>query len=200
MGVAGGTGGGAPLRVGSFTNTDFGISNPASPPGAYTSPAVTVTDPAPGAKATVGAKLLPSLTGLGVASPKVTGITTLAGAQALGVTDPFTAVRVRVSNVGDYGPAAITRIEHVASELQKLGLHTYVVAGSSPGKVSIHVPDYVFGNTIDRPQQTGDLGWVSTSMTSLGVAQSAVSALQGLGTTTANVTVAVGIVACRCSG
>lgn len=194
LGVTGGTGGGAPVRVGSFTNAGFGASNPASPPGAYISAPVTVTAPAPGSKAKVGAKLLPSLTGLGIASPTVTGITTLAGAQALGVKDPFTAVRVRVSNVGGYGPKAVARIEHVASELQALGLHTYIVAGSSPGKVSIHVPDYVFGS-LNGPQQIGDLGWVTTTMTRFKVAQSAVSALQGLGTTTANVTVAVGIVA-----
>lgn len=194
LGVTGGAGGGAPVRVGSFTNASFGVSNPASPPGAYAGTPVTVTVPAAGSKVKAGAKLLPSLTGLGIVSPTVTGITTLAGAQALGVKDPFTAVRVRVSNVGDYGPKAVARIENVASELQKLGLHTYIVAGSSPGKVSIHVTDYVFGSPTG-PQHIGDLGWVTTSMTRFKVAQSAVSALQGLGTTTANVTVAVGIVA-----
>ncbi|HWU47202.1 MAG TPA: hypothetical protein VN133_10645 [Humibacter sp.] len=187
-------GGGAPLRVGSFTSADFGVSKLASPSGAYDAAPVTLTAPAQGAAGAVGARLLPPLTGLGVPSPTVAGITTLAGAQALGVQDPFTAVRVRVSGVGDYGPKAIARIERVASELQNLGLQTYLVAGSSPEKVNVYVPDYVFGN-VKTAQRVGDLGWVSTSMTALGVAQSSVSALQRLGTTTANVTVAVAIVA-----
>lgn len=70
-------------------------------------------------------------------------LTTLQGAQYLtGREDFIDAIRVRVKNVDAYTPNNLEKIERVAQDIvNRTGLQVNIVAGSSPQKVLVKVPD-----------------------------------------------------------
>ncbi|WBL20053.1 hypothetical protein [Citricoccus sp. NR2] len=121
-----------------------------------------------------GSILEPTSHGLGLAAQASSALTSLEGARIFGDTEPVTAVRIVVSDVPEYGPDAVARLNHVAEDFRSLGVQAHIVAGSSLQSVQIHVPDYAFGAEPGADTQTvGDLGWVTTDFTTIGAATSA---------------------------
>lgn len=181
IGSASATGQGAPLLVGNYDNSAL-TAKPTdnAPLGAYDPGAATrITDGT--GKPVTPTKLLPALSGLGIVAQPATAITSLAGARAMGVNSPVTAIRVRVAGVKTYSTSSITRISAVASQIQKLGLRAFIVAGSSRQTLQTWIPDYAFG--VENPtltQKVSDLGWVQLEAVSLNVAQSTVESLTTL--------------------
>ncbi len=84
-------------------------------------------------------------------------LTTLDAAQYLSGRDDFIdAIRVRLSGIEAYTPENLAKVERVAAEIaERTGLHVDIVAGSSPQKVLVQVPD---------------LGYVEEQWTTLGAA------------------------------
>lgn len=110
-----------------------------------------------------GVQVQPSLTGRSVVLPAPAAITTLQAGHALNPNASIAFIRVRVANLGPYGPDARAKLNQVATEITKLGLQVRVMAGSSEEPVSLYVPQYF-------PDTKADLGWVSQDWTSIGAA------------------------------
>lgn len=165
-----------PAPVGQFTSADldFGF-NPTSyvPLGAY-DPARTILMTGPDGKPVAGQPpVMPSLSGVGFITGQPGAITDLAGGQELRGSAPIDAIRVRVSGISGYDPAAVDRVNRVARQIAALGLRATVVAGSSPRPVSVYVPRF---DVQSNGSQT-DLGWVRQDWTSLGAASAVSSAM-----------------------
>lgn len=136
--------------------------------------------------------LAPTLTGLGVSAQPAGAITTMAGAEAFGMPEPTTAIRVRVEGVEEYSAESLARVEEVARQIEDLGLTAHMVAGASPQDVQVYVPDYAFGTSDpEGMQEVADLGWVDLSFTTLGAGPAAHDALGSSSSTLAVVTIAV---------
>jgi ABC-type antimicrobial peptide transport system permease subunit len=101
--------------------------------------------------------LLPDLNPGGFITRPPLALTTLDAARfILGSEDVINAIRVRVAGVDDYSTENVAKVEKVAAEIvERTGLHVDIVAGSSPQKVLIFVPD---------------LGFVEEQWTTLGAA------------------------------
>ncbi|WP_168200400.1 hypothetical protein [Protaetiibacter larvae] len=158
--------GGAP--VGSFSPDDITSIDDLNyvPLGAYAPIGATVAD---GAHA--GAEMQPSVTGLGLVSPRTIAIASLAAAQQLGLETPINAIRVRVGGIDGYTPEAQQRVLDVARQLRGLGFAATVVAGSSPSDVTLDVDGYAFGTTdADGTQKVGELGSIVQRWSELGAA------------------------------
>lgn len=190
--------GGAPVEVGTYTPAQIDIERSAAsyvPMGAYDPGRATVAVPEHRG-VDRGTELEPTLHGLGVVAQGSTAVTTLEGARAFGVTDPVTAIRVKVAGVDDYSEAAVNRIESLAAQIAALGLRTFVVAGSSPQDVQVYVPDFGFGSTKpDVDQQVADLGWVDVPFTTLGAAVESETALTGIASQLAMIVIGLTAVA-----
>ncbi len=73
--------------------------------------------------------------------PAPTILTTLDAARLLRGEDSISAVRVRVGDIGDLTPDALTRITDVAEDIAgQTGLDVDVVVGSSTRPVLVHIP------------------------------------------------------------
>jgi len=181
--------GAAPVEVGEYSPQQIAgqlEKSDYAPLGAY--------DPAP--VRIMNHTLTPTLHGLGIAAQASSAITSLAGAQTLGVKDPVSAIRIRVSGIEKYSPDSVRRVQQIAGEISQLGVKTYVVAGSSQQDVEIFVPDYAFGQ-IDpnKTQAVGDLGWVTTPFTTVGAAVTSQAALLGLNATLGDLGIGVSLLA-----
>lgn len=93
------------------------------------------------------------------------GFTNIGGAVLLKGPRPIDAIRVRVSGVTGFDADSRSRLAAVAAAIRRLGLRADVVAGSSPRRVSVDVPNY-----LGSPDDPKDLGWVEQHWTSLGAA------------------------------
>jgi hypothetical protein len=83
-------------------------------------------------------------------------LTTLEAAEFFRGENFIDAIRVRVKGITEYTPENVEKVEKVAREIvEKTNLHVDIVAGSSPQKVLVHVPN---------------LGYVEERWTTLGTA------------------------------
>jgi hypothetical protein len=123
-------------------------------------------------------KLNPSVTGLGLVSPRTVAVASIASAAAWHQTAPVDAVRVRVAGISSYNPAAERKVVDVATAIQKLGFTATIVAGSSPSAVQISVAGYAFGTaSVGGSQRVGTLGTVTQEWSELGAAARADNAI-----------------------
>jgi hypothetical protein len=153
------------VPIGSFSTDQLaGLQSSLSyvPLGAYQSVG-SVTDQ--------GKKLLPSVSGVGLVSPETVAIASINSAPAWGQASPVSAIRVRVASITSYSPQSQQKVIAVAQAIQKLGLTTTIVAGSSPTVVKLAVDGYAFGVTnASALQKVGPLGTVTQQWSELGAA------------------------------
>lgn len=143
-----------------------------------------------------GQKMTPTLHGLGIAAQSSTAITSLAGAQTLGVTQPVGAIRIRVAGIEHYSERSVRKVQQIAGEISELGVNAFVVAGSSQQQVEVFVPDYAFGQADpDSLQEVADLGWVTTAFTTVGAAVTSESALLSLNSTLGDMGIGIALLA-----
>jgi hypothetical protein len=89
-----------------------------------------------------GKALGPTLNPAGYIQPPPLMLTTLEAAMALRGEDAISAIRVRVSGIDQLTPASQRKIEAVASAISQLtGLTVDIMAGSSPTRVLVEVPE-----------------------------------------------------------
>ncbi|MBD3941871.1 hypothetical protein IF188_09210 [Microbacterium sp. NEAU-LLC] len=169
--------------VGSFDPADIDIDESAAdyvPLGAYAPVSSTVTG---GEHA--GTTMLPSLTGLGLVSPRTVAIGSLASAAQWRDASPISSIRVRVGGIDGYTREAQEKVIEVAREIEDLGFDAAIVAGSSPTDVDVQVEGYAFGTMDPAGTQTvGPLGAVTQRWSELGAA-----ARVSLSVSTATITV-----------
>jgi hypothetical protein len=123
-------------------------------------------------------QLNPSVTGLGLVSPRTVAIASINSAAIWHQTAPVDAVRVRVAGISSYSAAAERKVVDVAAAIQKLGFTATIVAGSSPSDVPITVTGYDFGAAaVNDSQHVGSLGVVTQKWSELGAAARADSAI-----------------------
>jgi hypothetical protein len=117
-----------------------------------------------------GAELAPSVTGLGLVSPRTVAIGSLASVAEWSDGSPVSAIRVRVDGITGYSTESQERVVEVARAIEALGLRATIVAGSSPSPQQVRVLDYAFGSTDGEPQTVGELGTVEQNWSELGAA------------------------------
>ncbi len=116
-------------------------------------------------------KLNPSITGLGLVSPRTIAIASISSAPAWHQNTPVTAIRVRVSGITAYTPQSQQKVVDVAQAIQKLGFTATIVAGSSPTAVDLTVKNYAFGvANANAKQRVGTLGNITQQWSELGAA------------------------------
>lgn len=155
--------------VGEFSPDDVTVDEQAAsyvPLGAYAPVSSTITG---GAHA--GTTMLPSMTGLGLVSPRTVAIASIESAAMWRDTTPISSIRVRVDGISGYTPEAQQRVIGVAQAIEDLGFEASIVAGSSPTDVDVAVEGYAFG-TMDPAgeQSVGPLGTVTQRWSELGAA------------------------------
>lgn len=155
-----------PTDTGQISYVPFGAYDPAK--------TTLIADPAGHRLAPIPVPASPS--GLDFISPLPGAITDLAGASVLRGDTPIDAVRVRVGGIGSYNRQSQQRVADIAQAIGAMGLHTTVVAGSSPQPVNIYVPDY----RISPAGAISDLGWARQDWTTLGAAATVSTAMAGL--------------------
>ena len=155
--------------VGSFDPAEIDIDESAAdyvPLGAYAPVSSTLTG---GDHA--GTTMLPSLTGLGLVSPRTVAIGSLASAAMWRDTSPISSIRVRVGGIDGYTRDAQERVIEVAKAIEALGYDVAIVAGSSPTDTDVQVDGYAFGTMDPAGTQTvGSLGTVTQRWSELGAA------------------------------
>lgn len=166
------SGNGAPpyaVTVGTFDATSVGIDEAAAdyvPLGVYAPVSSTLTS---GDHA--GTTMLPSLSGLGLVSPRTVAIGSIYSAPLWDDETPISAIRVRVAGIDAYTPQNQERVIDVARAIEDLGLSASIVAGSSPADVEVQVDGYAFGTTDPAgTQAVGALGTVNQRWSELGAA------------------------------
>jgi hypothetical protein len=162
------SGGAIAVPIGSFSIDDVTTAEDAAnfvPLGAYQEVTATITG---GEHA--GTELAPSVTGLGLVSPRTVAIGSLASVAEWSDTHPVTAIRVRVEGIVGYSAAAQERVVAVAQAIEALGYTATIVAGSSPSPQQVSVLDYAFGSTNGEPQAVGELGTIEQNWSELGAA------------------------------
>lgn len=118
-----------------------------------------------------GATMLPSLSGLGLVSPRTVAIGSIYSSPLWDDDAPISAIRVRVAGIDSYTPENQQRVIEVAQAIEALGLSASIVAGSSPVDVDVQVDGYAFGTTDPAvPQTVGELGTVTQRWSELGAA------------------------------
>lgn len=177
-----GPGTAAPFVVGTYNPEAISQhdSDTPAPLGAYaTDRALRVSDGH--GKMTTPQELPYPLTGLGLAAMPATAITTLNGARTMGIEEPVTAIRVRVSGVDRYDDDSIAKLHEVVHQIEGLGLSAHIVAGASPQDTRVWVDSYAFGVEGPRdPQKVALLGAVDLTFIALGVAGDLVATLSNL--------------------
>lgn len=118
-----------------------------------------------------GATMLPSLTGLGLVSPRTVAIGSIYSAGLWNSDTPISAIRVRVAGIDGYTDESQQRVVEVAQAIESLGFSASIVAGSSPTDVDVAVDGYAFGTMDPAGTQTvGALGTVTQRWSELGAA------------------------------
>lgn len=157
------------IPVGTFDATTLRIDESGAdyvPLGAYAPVSSTLTS---GAHA--GSTMQPSLSGLGLVSPRTVAIGSIYSSPLWGDETPISAIRVRVAGIDAYTPQNQQKVIEVARAIEDLGLAVSVVAGSSPTDVGVRIDGYAFGTTDPAATQTvGELGTVTQRWSELGAA------------------------------
>ncbi len=101
--------------------------------------------------------LLPGLNPGNFVSRPPLALTNLAAAKLIGgKPDYIDAIRVKISGIDQYSDENLAKVERIAGEIrERTGLHVDIIAGSSPRKVWIDVPE---------------MGYVQENWTTLGTA------------------------------
>lgn len=158
-----------PAVIGEYSSStvDVGIDDVSYVPlGAYEPGETVIADPARGG-VEPGTVLRAPLTGRGISVASAAGITDMQGARDLIGRDAVDAVRVRIAGLSGYDAAGRTKVAQVAADIQRLGYHVDVVAGSSREVTRIQVPDYYVD---ESGTAVGDLGVVEQQWSTLGAA------------------------------
>jgi len=134
------------------------------PYGAYDPPDTTLVAN-PSGQPVTRKPMNPTLNPTGLLQMPPMGIVDIHAAELLRGETPIDAIRVRVADITDYGPASLAEVKRIAGEIAAMGLDVVVVAGSSPQTVDVYVPAY---DTSGTPP--ADLGWVEQHWTTLGAA------------------------------
>lgn len=157
------------VPVGTFDATTMRIDESAAdyvPLGAYAPVSSTLTS---GEHA--GSTMRPSLSGLGLVSPRTVAIGSIYSSPLWDDQTPISAIRVRVAGIDAYTPQNQRRVIEVTQAIEELGLAVSIVAGSSPSDVDVQVDGYAFGTTDPSGTQTvGALGTVTQRWSELGAA------------------------------
>ncbi|GAA2933331.1 hypothetical protein GCM10010458_15730 [Microbacterium luteolum] len=118
-----------------------------------------------------GATMRPSVSGLGLVSPRTVAIGSIRSAALWGDESPIASVRVRVGGLDGYTPAAQREVVRVAQQIEEAGFTATIIAGSSPRAVELAVDGYAFGTDDPaQPQSVGRLGTIVQSWSELGAA------------------------------
>lgn len=117
-----------------------------------------------------GSTLQPSVTGLGLVSPRTVAIGSLASLGENVDREPVSAIRVRVADIASYSTSAQERVVAVAQAIEDLGFRATIVAGSSPSPQQVRVLDYAFGTVDGETQTVGELGTIEQNWSELGAA------------------------------
>lgn len=141
-----------------------------------------------------GAELAPSVTGLGLVSPRTIAIGSLTSVASWGDGAHVNAIRVRVDGIDGYSAAAQERVVEVAAAIEALGYQAAVVAGSSPVDTPVRVLDYAFGAPAGGLQATGELGTILQRWSELGAAARAELALEGASIAALAVALGAGVI------
>ncbi|MBP3041190.1 ABC transporter permease [Bacillaceae bacterium Marseille-Q3522] len=72
-------------------------------------------------------------------SDAATGVTNIKSAELIKGETPIDAIRVKVAGITGYTPEAAEKINHIASEIEEMGLNVTVIAGASPQKLDVEV-------------------------------------------------------------
>jgi len=83
--------------------------------------------------------MTPTFTPGSFVSAPAEGVTNIEAASFVKGEVPIDAIRVKVSGFDDYSPEASTKIEQVANDIESMGLHVDIVAGSSTERLEIEV-------------------------------------------------------------
>jgi hypothetical protein len=191
------TGGYGVIPIGSFTTDGLASGDDVAsyvPLGAYQELGVTLVG---GEYA--GATLEPSVTGLGLVSPRTVAIGSLASVTGWSDREPVSAIRVRVADIAGYSTSAQERVVAVAQAIEELGFRATIVAGSSPSPQQVRVLDYAFGTVDGGTQRVGELGTIEQNWSELGAAARAelslsAATLAGLAIAIASAVVLLGAV------
>lgn len=171
----------APVLVGGYDPSSITEAHgQSSPLGAYsTLGARRLTD---GSGGIIAPQLLaPTFTGRGLVAQPATALTSIATAQQMGVENPVTAVRLRLSNLDEYTEENISRLQATVQQIESLGLSAYVVAGASTVYERAWVGSYAYGTDHPRGfQEVAPLGVVELPYTKLGISGDIVAQLAGL--------------------
>lgn len=176
-----GNGNTAPVLVGGYDPSSITEAHGySSPLGAYSTLGATrLTDGSGGI--ITPQNLAPTFTGRGLVAQPATALTSIATAQHMGVENPVTAVRLRLSNLDEYTEENISRLQATVQQVESLGLSAYIVAGASTAYEQAWVGSYAYGTDQSRGiQQVAPLGVVELPYTELGVAGDIVAQLAGL--------------------
>lgn len=159
------TAGAAPIAVGTYGSVNVDQTEAAYVPlGAYDPATVTLPN---------GARLQPTLHGLGISGQPASALVTIDGARgAFGVKDPVSAIRVKVAGIERYDAAGRSQLNRVKASIERLGLHVTEVAGASRQEVTITAPGYAFGTMSEPSQTVGTLSPLSAYFTTLSAAAS----------------------------
>lgn len=171
----------APVLVGGYDPSSITEAHGhSSPLGAYSTLGATrVTDGS--GDIITPQPLAPTFTGRGLVAQPATALTSLAAAKHMGVENPVTAVRLRLSNLDEYTEENISRLQSTVQQVESLGLSAYIVAGASTAYEQAWVGSYAYGTDQFRGfQQVAPLGAVELPYTELGVAGNIVAQLAGL--------------------
>lgn len=128
-------------------------------------------------------EMYPTLDVTGLLQPPPLAYTDIEGAEVLRGDAPIDAIRVRVAGLSGFDAEARRRVEEVAAAIVDLGLEVDIVAGSSPQRVELYVPDYY--------EDGSDLGWVEQRWSTLGAAERVLSGLTDLNQKLLGLTVGV---------
>jgi hypothetical protein len=162
------SGGMGVVPIGSFTTDGLASGEEVAnfvPLGAYQELGATIVG---GENA--GATLQPSVTGLGIVSPRTVAIGSLASLGETVDREPVSAIRVRVGDIHGYSTPAQERVVAVAQAIERLGFRATIIAGSSPSPQQVRVLDYAFGTADGGAQTVGELGTIEQSWSELGAA------------------------------
>ncbi len=161
-------GGTGVVPIGSFTTDGLAVGDDVAnyvPLGAYQELGAVIVD---GEHA--GSTLQPSVTGLGLVSPRTVAIGSLASLGENVDREPVSAIRVRVADIAGYSTSAQERVVAVAQAIEDLGFRATIVAGSSPSPQQVRVLDYAFGTVDGETQRVGELGTIEQNWSELGAA------------------------------
>lgn len=86
-----------------------------------------------------GVEILPTITPGSFVTPHASGVTNISAASVIKGDVPIDAIRVKVAGITDYSREAARKIDSIAEEIEDMGLHVTIIAGSSPQSIVVDV-------------------------------------------------------------